>query len=294
MIPSLTPGQAQKEARRIEDFLNQHLNSDDKAVVGLSGGIDADVVARLTCRAIGPDRLKLFIVIQEHLENKFIIHARNTAVSLGVPLVEIDLSHLSLPLLSAIAAADPSERFRIDGLLDPARIKSSLRTSVFSTYVERGYVVIGTSNRTEYELGFFLPLGDGAWHLGPIAHLYKSQVFAMARYLNCAKEVISQPPSGGFWSGETDLEDLSFWLVHGAPVREDRNWSAEDMLSFTRIHRILTFSNIDSVLSQLSTQQDDQLIGYSAEIPVDIVSRIRNLALKAGQIKTRPLRVSLV
>lgn len=293
MIPSLTPGQAQEEARRIEGFLIQHLNPAGKAVVGLSGGIDADVVARLTCRAIGPDRLKLFIVLQEHLENKFILHARNTAAALGVPLVEIDLSHLSLPLLSAIAAADPDERFRTDGLLDPARIKSSLRTSVFSTYVERGYVVVGTSNRTEYELGFFLPLGDGAWHLGPIAHLYKSQVFAMASYLNCAKEVISQPPSGGFWIGETDLEDLSFWLVHGAPVREDRNWSPEDMLIFSRIHSILTFSNIDSVLSLLSSQQDDQIIANIAGIPVDIVSRIRRLVKQAGQAKRRPLRVAL-
>ncbi|PKN77201.1 MAG: NAD(+) synthase [Deltaproteobacteria bacterium HGW-Deltaproteobacteria-10] len=293
MIPSLTPEQAQKEARRIEDFLIQHLNPTGKAVVGLSGGIDADVVARLTCRAIGPDRLKLFIVIQDNLEKKFILHARNTAISLGVPLVEIDLSNLSLPLLSAIAAADPSERFRTDGLLDPARIKSSLRTSVFSTYVERGYVVVGTSNRTEYELGFFLPLGDGVWHLGPIAHLYKSQVFAMARYLNCAKEVISQPPSGGFWIGETDLEDLSFWLVHGAPVREDRNWSPQDMVNFTRINSILTFSNIDSVLSQLSLQPDDQIIADIAGIPVDVVSRIRRLEQQASQVKKRPLRVSL-
>ena len=188
----------------------------------------------------------------------------------------------------------PSERFRIDGLLDPARIKSSLRTSVFSAYVERGYVVVGTSNRTEYELGFFLPLGDGAWHLGPIAHLYKSQVFAMALYLNCAKEVISQPPSGGFWRGETDLEDLSFWLVHGAPVREDRNWSPEDMLNFGRINSILTFPIIDTVLSLLSSQQDDQIIANIAGIPVDIVSRIRCLVQQAGQVKKRPLRVSLV
>lgn len=293
MIPSLTPEQACEEAKRIEDFLSQHLHPDGKAVVGLSGGIDADVVARLTCRAIGPDRLKLFIVIQEDLENKFRVNARNTAASLGVPLVEIDLSHLSLPLLSAIAAADPDERFRIDGLLDPARIKSSLRTSVFSTYVERGYVVIGTSNRSEYELGFFIPLGDGAWHLGPIAHLYKSQVFALARHLDCAEEVISQQPSGGFWKGETDLEDLSFWLMHGEPVREDRNWSPEEMSTVSRIHRILTFEVIDAVLSQLPPQPDDQIIGNLVGIPLDIVSRIRRLVQQAGQIKRRPLRLSL-
>lgn len=293
MISSFTSEQAKEEAKRIEHFLGEHLNPSGKAVVGLSGGIDADVVARLTCRAIGPDRLKLLMIIHEQLENKFIINARNTAASLGVPLVEIDLSHWSRPLLSAIASADPQEKFLTDGLLDPARIKSSLRTSVFSSYVERGYLVIGTSNRTEYELGFFLPLGDGVWHLGPIAHLYKSQVFSVARYLSCTEEVISQPPSGGFWKGETDLEDLSFWLVHGEPVREDKNWSHEDMLNFNRIHGVLSFPIIDAVLSELATQPDDRIISNMVGIPVYVVSQIRHLAQRAGQVKRRPLRLSL-
>jgi NAD+ synthase len=292
-VPSLTPRQAKEEIDNIIAFLRQHLSPGCKAVIGLSGGIDADVVARLACLAIGPDRLKLFIVIQRGLESKFILNARNTAASLGVPLVEIDLSLLSLPLLSAIAAADPSERFCPEGLLDPARIKSSLRTSVFSTYVERGYVVIGTSNRTEYELGFFLPLGDGAWHLGPIVHLYKSQVFDMAGYLGTDSKVISQPPSGGFWQGETDLEDIAFWLVHGEPVREDIKWSPEDIASFTSIYNVITFPVIDSVLSRLSKEENDEAIADIAGISAEIVFKIRLLVSRSKQAKRRPLRLSV-
>jgi len=293
LIPSLTYEQAQKETQRIIAFLRRHLDPDAKAVIGLSGGIDADVAARLTCRAIGPARLKLVIVVQEGLENRFVLQARNTAFSLGLRLVEIDLSHFSLPLLSAIAAADLQERFLPAGLLDPARIKSSLRTAVFSTYVERGYMVVGTSNRTEYELGFFLPLGDGAWHLGPIAHLYKSQIFALARYLGTAEDVIKQQPSGGFWHGETDLEDIAFWLVQGEPVQEDVNWSPAQMDAFSRIRKVLTFPVLDAVLSQLALEPNDKAIAGRIGMPAEIVSRMRLLVYNAGKIKKRPLRLTV-
>lgn len=291
--PELTPQQAKEETVRIVDFLRQHLNPDGKAVIGLSGGIDADVVARLACLAVGPDRLKLLIMIQEGLENKFVFQARNTAAALGVHLTEIDLSPLSLPLLSAIAAADPQHKFCPEGLLDPARSKSSLRTAVFSMYVERGYLIIGTSNRTEYELGFFLPLGDGAWHLGPIAHLYKTQIFDLARYLGTAGDVILQPPSGGFWPGETDLEDIAFWLVYGEPVQKDVNWSRDDMAAFARIHEVLTFPVIDAVLSQLPRESNDAAIADSLGISIEIVARMRLLVGRAQRVKKRPLRLSI-
>lgn len=292
-VSSPFPRQPEEETERIVAFLRRHLHSDDKAVIGLSGGIDADVAARLTRRAIGPDRLKLFIVIHENLENRFVVHARNTAASLGVPLAEIDLSYLSIPILSAIAAADPLENFHPAGLLDPARIKGSLRTAVFSTYVEKGYIVVGTSNRTEYELGFFLPLGDGAWHLGPLAHLYKSQVFSLARYLGAAEEVIAQSPSGGFWQGETDLEDIAFWLVHGRPVQGDVHWSPEEMEVFAGISNILTFPLIDAVLFYLNKAMAAKEIADTVGISPEIVSRISNLVHSAGKIKKRPLRLSL-
>ncbi|OPY84095.1 MAG: NH(3)-dependent NAD(+) synthetase [Smithella sp. PtaU1.Bin162] len=289
-IPRLTPDRAKEETEKIISFLQQHLNPDGKAVIGLSGGIDADVAARLTCRAIGPDRLKLFIAIQAGLENKYIINARNTAAELGTHLAEIDLSHLSLPFLSALADADSLSNFRPEGLLDPAHIKSSLRTSVFSMYVERGYLVVGTSNKTEYDLGFFLPLGDGAWHLGPLAHLYKTQIFDLARYLGTAESVIRQQPSGGFWPGETDLEDIAFWLVYGEPVQKDVNWTPEDMAAFARLHRFLTFPVIDAVLAHFSRESDDAKIAGSLEIDKEIVSRMRLLVRRAGCVKKRLLR----
>ena len=51
------------------------------------------------------------------------------------------------------------------------------------------YAVCGTPNRLEYDQGFFVKLGDGAADLKPIAHLYKTQVYELARYLGIPKEI---------------------------------------------------------------------------------------------------------
>jgi len=124
-------------------------------VIGLSGGLDADVVARLTVAAIGPQRVKLFTVRQAGLEEKFVENARRTAAAFGVHLVEIDLAVQALALIATLAAADPAQGFLPAGLLDPARAKSALRTALHTVYVERGYTVVGTSNRTEWAIGLF-------------------------------------------------------------------------------------------------------------------------------------------
>jgi NAD+ synthase len=65
----------------------------------------------------------------------------------------------------------------------------------YSRAEARNYAVIGTPNRLEYELGFFVRGGDGLADLKPIAHLYKTQVYALAKHLGVPQSIQSQPPS---------------------------------------------------------------------------------------------------
>ena len=63
-------------------------------------------------------------------------------------------------------------------------------------YADRyGYAVAGTPNRLEYDQGFFVKGGDGLADFKPIAHLYKTQVYAMARFLGLPEEILEQKPS---------------------------------------------------------------------------------------------------
>jgi NAD+ synthase len=78
----------------------------------------------------------------------------------------------------------------------------------------RNYAVLGTPNRLEYELGFFVRGGDGLADLKPIAHLYKTQVYALARHLSVPDEISSQPPSTDTYSLPQSQEEFYFALPY--------------------------------------------------------------------------------
>lgn len=76
------------------------------------------------------------------------------------------------------------------------------------------YVVAGTPNRLEYDQGFFVKLGDGAADIKPIAHLYKSQVYALAEYLGVPAEIRRRPPTTDTFSLAQTQEEFYFALPY--------------------------------------------------------------------------------
>jgi NAD+ synthase len=92
------------------------------------------------------------------------------------------------------------------------------------------YAVAGTPNRLEYDQGFFVKNGDGAADIKPIAHLYKSQVYALAAHLGLPVSIATAPPTTDTYSlpqGQDELYfalpyremDLALWaLSHGIPA----------------------------------------------------------------------------
>ena len=94
------------------------------------------------------------------------------------------------------------------------------------------YVVAGTPNRLEYDQGFFVKLGDGAADIKPIAHLYKSQVYALAEHLGVPDEIRRRPPTTDTFSLPQTQEEFYFALPyekmdlclygrnHGVPAAE--------------------------------------------------------------------------
>ncbi len=72
------------------------------------------------------------------------------------------------------------------------------------------YAVAGTPNRQEYDQGFFVKLGDGAADIKPIAHLYKTQVYQMAEYLNIPAEIRASTPTTDTYSMPQTQEEFYF------------------------------------------------------------------------------------
>ena len=77
-----------------------------------------------------------------------------------------------------------------------------------------GYAVAGTPNLLEYDQGFFVKQGDGAADFKPIAHLYKTQVFALAEFLGVPEEIRRRPPTTDTFSLAQTQEEFYFALPY--------------------------------------------------------------------------------
>lgn len=96
-----------------------------------------------------------------------------------------------------------------------SNFKQRIRKGVEYYHAERlNYGVLGTPNRLEYALGFFVRGGDGLADLKPIAHLYKTQVYALAEYLNVSEEIRREPPSTDTYSLPQTQEEFYFTLSY--------------------------------------------------------------------------------
>jgi NAD+ synthase len=285
--------QIHREIDRICDFISQCFPNGESVVVGISGGVDSDAVTRLAVRTLGSNRIKLFTIIQEGTNPRHLDNARNLAREISVRLVEINMTDIPLAIMSVLGEADPDEGFRPKGLTDLSIAKNSLRTTIVSAYLNHGYLVLGTSNRTELETGFFVPLGDGLGHVKPMVHLYKTQVYQIAEVLGTRREVIEQPASSGNWIGAEDLEDLSFWLYNEAPLGRPVNFDAKAMSEVISMRVCLTTERLDLGLLGLARGLDDQTICEQSELPLPIITRLRRLTAAAQKLNRRPLGIRL-
>jgi len=97
------------------------------------------------------------------------------------------------------------------GILAASNFKQRIRKMIEYYHADRlNYAVSGTPNRLEYELGFFVKGGDGAADFKPIAHLYKSQIYQLAEYLNVPEIIQRRPPTTDTYSMPQSQEEFYF------------------------------------------------------------------------------------
>jgi NAD+ synthase len=101
------------------------------------------------------------------------------------------------------------------GIVAATNFKQRVRKMLEYYHADRlNYVVAGTPNRLEYDQGFFVKLGDGAADVKPIAHLYKTQVYALAEHLGVPEEIRSRPSTTDTYSMPQSQEEFYFSVPH--------------------------------------------------------------------------------
>ena len=90
-----------------------------------------------------------------------------------------------------------------------ANAKSRLRMlTLYALANQAGYLVAGTTNKSEMKLGYATKYGDGGVDFEPIQDFYKTEVWEMATLMDLPKAIIDKAPSAGLWAGQTDEDEL--------------------------------------------------------------------------------------
>lgn len=172
----------------------------DGFVLGLSGGVDSATAAALAARAVGPQRV-LGVLMPCHSQPEDTRLARQVAEVFAIPTVTVDLTSTYDELMRALPPSDHP--------LAAANAKPRLRMiTLYYLAQTHNYLVLGSGNRTEIQVGYYTKYGDGGVDLLPLGGLYKTQVWELARELGVPQEVIDRPPSAGLWPGQTDEGEM--------------------------------------------------------------------------------------
>ena len=104
------------------------------------------------------------------------------------------------------------------------------------------YAVIGTTNKDEYDLGFFVKYGDGGVDVEPLAHLYKIQVFQLAEYLEVPEIIRHRSPSTDTYSAHSSQQEffyrLPFELLDTLMFAQEQNLPISKVASLTGLQEI--------------------------------------------------------
>jgi NAD+ synthase len=170
-------------------------------VIGMSGGIDSSVAATFCCRAIGGDRVLGLILPSIVTREEDITDAEELCRTLGMEYRTFGVD----PLLAGFATIP---RYEESPYLR-GNLMARIRMTVLYYFANRdNRIVCGTSNRTEYLIGYCTKFGDNAADIQPIIHLYKTDVYRIAEELRIPDSIRNKIPSAGLWEGQSDEQEI--------------------------------------------------------------------------------------
>lgn len=190
-----------KISNKIEKFISAYISKSSAKglVIGLSGGLDSSVVLKLSVNALGRSNILGLVMPSTTTPREDTAHAIDLAKKLRIRYHVIDIH----PLIQKFEEILPENKEARGNLM--ARI----RMSILYYYAGiSGYLVAGTSDKSEVQIGYFSKFGDGAADIMPIAVLYKTQVRALAEYLDIPAEIVQKKSSPRLWENHLAEEEI--------------------------------------------------------------------------------------
>jgi NAD+ synthase (glutamine-hydrolysing) len=200
-------------------FLSEEFErrSFEKAVVGLSGGVDSAVTAFLAAKALGPENVVAVRMPYRTSNPDSLAHAQLVIDALGIQSRTIDISAAVDGYLANEKDADPARRGNV-----MARERMIV---LFDQSAKYSALPVGTGNKTERLLGYFTWHADDSPPINPLGDLFKTQVWQLAKFLGVPDVIVEKPASADLIEGQTDEGDFGIsyaeadkilnWLISG-------------------------------------------------------------------------------
>jgi NAD+ synthase (glutamine-hydrolysing) len=250
----------------IRDYARK--NGFKHAVLGLSGGIDSAVVAVLACQALGAENVLSVMMPSPYSSTSSVEDSVDLGRRLGMPVIEHPISNAYEVLLNEMKLPPPSVENRSTAA---ENLQSRLRGNILMTISNsEGRLLLSTGNKSELALGYCTLYGDTNGGLAVIGDVLKTEVYALANYLNRNEEVIPQSIIGKRPSAEL------------APGQFDD----QSLPPYDQLDRVLKL-----YFEQKATPSEIAATGFDLSFVLDILNRVES---PANEFKRRQLPPTLI
>jgi NAD+ synthetase len=214
------------DAPMIEEWLTRFIHDEmdrrgfERAVIGLSGGVDSAVAAHLAARAIGAENVLGVRLPYRTSSPESLAHAQLVIEALGIQSRTLDVT----PAVDGYLSQEPTA----DGIRRGNVIARTRMIALFDLSAAIRGVPLGTGNKSERLFGYFTWHADDSPPINPLGDLFKTQVWALARHLGVPEDIITKPATADLVAGQTDESDFGItyaqadtilnWLLWGYSV----------------------------------------------------------------------------
>lgn len=176
-------------------------------IIGLSGGIDSAVALALITKTINSGNI--FVVHSYYFKSQTNI-LLPFLKKLNIPQeniynISIKKQVDEFKKTTRLTRSSKNYQIRLGNIM--ARVRMII---LYDLARKNNALVCGTENKSEFYLGYFTRFGDEASDFEPIRHLYKTQVYQLAKHLNIPPKILRLKPTAGLWPGQTDEKEFGF------------------------------------------------------------------------------------
>lgn len=189
-------------------------NEFEGVMLGLSGGIDSAAVAALACDAIGAHRVKGVLLPSPYTSKESVRDAEASAKMLGIETMTVPITP-GMEIFDEVLSPVFKESGWMKDVAIGGNVQARLRgTTLMAISNKFGWLLLATSNKSEVAVGYTTLYGDSCGGYAPLKDLYKTQVYALAKWRNA---VSSLPLEKGGWGGFPVIPERS---ISRAPTAE--------------------------------------------------------------------------